>query len=292
MLELGRKEQHLMGGWGLFILVVVLMVFAYTQAIRQVKLGRELSARLQEQLAVAREQLARPGPRPELPALKARLGEFKASLAAPDSLADQSRRFEKLAGRLGIRDVRMEVAESPSKKISVPLEEEADFQVHLVGLEMAGRASTRRIAALVAVVADPAFKPVYPLVAMELGAGAGTDDDEPVEFTLRWMVAVSPDSTAPVQSGLPAPREPPPWGWREEPFLSPFSHSDALRLPAEKTSPFRLSGILQQSGTATCVINGIVLKPGDFIREYRVVLILPGVVLLEGKGEEILLRLP
>mgnify|MGYP001604280936 CR=1 FL=1 len=40
---------------------VVLLVFAYTQAIRQVKLSKDLSLRLREQLTVAREQVAREG---------------------------------------------------------------------------------------------------------------------------------------------------------------------------------------------------------------------------------------
>jgi len=287
MLELGRKEQHLLGGIGFNILIVGLLVFVYTQAVRQLNLGRDLSQRLREQLTVAREQVARQGGRsPEVVQLQQRVAELKGSMVSPDGLEDQRKRLERLAAeRFGIREAKVTATELPTEKVSIPLEGQQDLEIHLHALEMKGTAPVRGLAGLIAAVGDPVFKPVCPLVAMEL---------KPQGFLLRWLVAVSPDSSGSLQQDLPAAAAAPPaWGPREEPFLSPFSHPNALRLPSEKRDAFRLSGILlQQDGSSTCVINGQALKPGDWVGGYQVVLITRDAVLLEGKGEELLLRLP
>ena len=292
MLELGRKEQHLMGGIGFNILIVGLLVFAYTQAIRQVNLGKTQALRLQEQLTVAREKVARQGGKVETAKLQAKLEELKSSLVPQGALESQARRLERLAKeRFGIRDAKVKAGEAPSEKISVPLEGQPDFEVHLYSLEMKGTAGSRGVAGLLSGVSDPAFKPLCPLVGMELKA-ADSAASRPVEFTLKWMMAVSPDSAASPGEALPPAGRPVTWGWREEPFLSVFAHPSALRVPEEEKSSMRLSGVLQQQGSFTCIINGQVLKTGEWVGGYQVVLITRDAVLLEGKGEELLLRLP
>lgn len=292
MLELGRKEQHVMGALGVQILIVGLLVFAYTQAVRQVKLGRELSARFQEQLTVAREQVARQGGRSEVAALQAQVEELKASLAAPDALDVQANRLKRLAARFGIRDAQVAAESAPTEKITVPLEGQPDFEIRLHSLEMKGTASTRSIAGLAAAVADPVFKPISPLVGMRLEE-APAGENQPVKFTLRWLIAVSPGSPAGMNQELPSSGTPPAWGRREEPFLSPFSHPSALRLSGDKKVDLHLSGILLEGAApASCVINQQVLKAGDWVEGFQVVLITPEAVLLEGKEEELLLRLP
>lgn len=282
MLELGRKEQHLMGGIGFNILIVGLMVFAYTQAVRQVNLSKDLSLRLREQLTVAREQLARQSGRMDLAQIQAQVAELKGSMVSPDALGAQAARLGRLASeRFGVEG-KVTVSEQPVEKVS---------EILLHALEMKGTAQTRALAGLAAVVGDPAFRPVCPLVGMELHR-AGPGENRPVEFLLKWLVAVSPDSPHPAQQALPDSGPRIVWGPREEPFLSPFSHPSALRLPTEKQASLQLSGIIQQEGSFTCVINGQALKPGDRVGGYQVLLITPDVVLLEGKGEELLLRLP
>ena len=284
MLELGRKEQHLMSGIGVQILIVGLLVFIYTQAVRQLNRGKDLSQHLQEQLTVAREKVARQGGKSELAQLQARVADLKGSMVTPDGLVDQGQRLEQLAAeRFGIRGVKVTTSELPAEKVSIPLEGQPDLEIRLQALEMKGAAPVRALAGLIVAVGDPGSKPLCPLVAMEL---------KPQEFLLRWLVAVSPDSTGSVQKGFPAPAALPAWGPREEPFLSPFSHPNALRTPPERKGEFRLSGIVQQDGSSTCVINGQVLKPADWVGGYQVVLITRDAVLLEGKGEELLLRLP
>lgn len=288
MLELGRREQNLLGGLGLQILIVGVMVFAYTQAVRQVKLAGDLSQRLQEQLVVAREEVAREGGKADIAQLQAQVEELKASLAAPEALEIQAGRLKRLAGRFNIRDAQVAPDPDPAEKITIPMQGQPDFEIRLHRLEMTGTAPARSIYGLVAAVADPAFKPISPLVAMQLEAPSG--GGQPVKFKLRWLIAVSPGSPG-LDVSLPAAGEPPPWGLREEPFLSPLTHPNALK-SSIKTAALQLSGIVQQEEGSTCVINGRVLKPGDWIEEFQVVLIAPDAVLLERKGQELLLRLP
>ncbi len=290
MLELGRREQNLLGGLGIQILIVGVMVFAYTQAVRQVKLAGDLSQRLREQLVVAREQVARQGGKADLAALQAQVGELKASLAAPDALEAQAGRLKRLAARFNIRDLQMAPAEEPTEKLTIPLEGQPDFEIRLHRIEMTGSAPTRNLAALVKAVSDPSFKPICPLVAMQLEQ-ASPADVQPVKFTLRWLIAVSPGSAAGVDQALPPAGESPRWGLREEPFQSPLLHPGAIKMSPDKTAGLKLSGILQEEEGFTCVINGQVLKPGDLIEDSQVVLITPTAVLLERKGEELLLWL-
>jgi len=294
MLELGKKEHHLMGGHLVLILVVVPMVFAYTQAIRQVKLSRDLSVRLQEQLTISQEQVARQGGKVDTANLQAQVAELKSSLIPQNALEIQARRLEKLAQeRFGIRDAQVKTGNVPSGKFSAPLEGQPDFEVHLYTLEMKGMADSRSVAGLLSSVSDPSFRPLCPLIAMELKS-AESAENRPVEFTLKWLMAVSPDSSSsPVAETLPQSGHPPAWGWREEPFLSALIHPSALRVPAEKLSLFHLAGIVQQGTSGlTCIINGEVLKLGGWIKGYQVVLITRNAVLLEGKGEELTLFLP
>ncbi|MDO8730624.1 MAG: hypothetical protein Q7J69_05555 [Candidatus Omnitrophota bacterium] len=291
MMELGRKEQHLLGGIGFNILIVGLLVFAYTQAVRQVNLSKDLSLRLREQLTVAREQLARQSGRTDLAQVQAQVAKLKGSMVSPDGLGAQAARLERLASEQFGVEGKITVSDQPVQKVSVPLEGQPALEILLHSLEMKGTAQTRALAGLAAAVGDPAFRPVCPLVGMELHP-AGPTENRPVEFLLKWLVAVSPDSPAPAQQALPAAGSRIVWGPREEPFLSPFSHPNALRLPTERQASLQLSGIVQQEGSFTCIINNQVLKPGDLVGGYQVLLITPNAVLLEGKGEELLLRLP
>ena len=273
------------------ILIVGLMVFAYTQAVRQVNLGKNLLFRLREQLTVAREQLARSGGRTDLAQIQAQVAELRESMISPDALGSQAGRLERLASeRFGVEG-KVTVSEQAVERISVPLEGQPDLEIPLYSLEMKGTAQTHALAGLVAAVGDSAFRPVCPLVGMEIHR-AGPGENQSVEFLIKWLVTVCPDSPLPAQQDLPVSGPRIVWGPREEPFLSPFSYPSALRLPEEKKASLQLSGIVQQEDSFTCVVNGQVLKPGDRVSGYQVLLITPDAVLVEGKGEELLLRLP
>ena len=292
MLEPGRKEHHLLSGIGVQILIVAVMVFAYTQAIRQLKHRGELRDRLEEQITMARDQLARHGRRPDVAALQAQVSELKSALLSPTMLNEAARQLAELAkNEYEAQDLQVKVGERPTQTLSVPLDGRLDFEVQLYALELSGTMTSRGAVALAAAMGDPASKWLAPLIGMEMKS-SGPQEDQPVRVSLRWLLAVSPTSpgTA-LPSPLMAPAKPE-WGWREEIFLSPFDHRSALKIPATKLSPFRLTGIVWDENAPTCVVNGIALRPGDSVVGYQVVLITPQTVLLESQGEELLLRLP
>lgn len=293
MLELGRREHHLLGGIGVQILIVALMVFAYTQAIRQLRNRGELKDRLQEQLVVARDQLAKHGKRPDLAALQAQVAELKATLISTEDLDEIGNQLEKLAREgYAVQGLQVRVSDRPTQTLTVPLGGRLDFEAHLHSLELSGFTTSRDAAALVTAVGTVSAKLLAPLVGMEVKRADPAKSDQPVHVSLRWLLAVSPDSDG---SAPPPPMAAPgkiEWGWREEPFLSPVDHRGALKVPAGETASLRLSGILWEEGAPTCVINGVVLKPGESVGGFQVVLITHQSVLVEGKGKELLLRLP
>lgn len=291
MLELGHKERNLLSGIGVQIAIVMVMVFAYTQAMRQVKLQRERLTRLQEQLTVAREELAklaatRPGPSQ----VEQELAELKSSWAAPEGVLAQVGELEKLVREgHGLSEFRVKAGREPADELQIPLDGGEPLEIRLYPLEISGYGASRAIGGLLAHLAAPGSKPVRILAELEL-KGAGEGRPEPVQFLARYHVpAVAGSPSGP----FPAPEKPEPaWGPREEPFLSPLDVTSALRLPAEKLKDLHLSGIVREGVDASCVINGRILKPGDWVKEYQVVLITEDSVLLQGAEDELLLRLP
>ena len=294
MLELGRKEPQLLSGIGVQIALVALLVFAYTQAIRQVKLQQELQARLQEQLALAREQVAKHGGKSDLLAsLQAQVAEIKSFLITPSELTTQANRLKVLAeNQVGVQNLQVKVGTSALETVSVPLEGRPDFVVEIWSLEMTGATTSRNAAGLMERIRGQASKVLCPLVAMELKASEPGSID-PVDFSFKWVVAVEPSPSGSRSEHLEVPSESPQlaWGWREEPFLSPLDHPNALRIPAERLTGFHLTGIVWDPAQSTCVINGEVLKPGDWIKGYQLVLLTRETVLLQGPEDELLLRL-
>lgn len=291
MLELGRKENHLFGGIFVLIVMVALLVFPYTQAIRQLNHSREMFTRLQEQLTVARDQMARRTPASDTSALQAEVDKLKGNFADPSALDFQLRRIEQAAREgFALKDIQVQKTELPVDTLSFPREGRPDLEVQLYGLELTAQATTRAAAGLAAILAEPNSQPILSLATLELRA-AELGADLPVQMTARWLVPViegAPRAEAALASPQPARPE---WGNREEPFFSPLAHPSALRLPAEKRSSFQLSGILWDPATPSCVINKRVLKPGEWVESYQVVLITPEAVVLQGLDDEVLLQL-
>ncbi len=293
MLEHGRRENHLLGGIGIQILIVALMVFAYTQAIRQLKNRGEVKDRLQEQLIVARDQLAKHGKRPDLAALQKQVAELKGTLISSEALDTIGAQLEELARTsYGVQGLQVRVSDRPTQTLTVPLDGRLDFEAHLHSLELSGFTTSRNAAALVSAVGTVSAKLLAPLVGMEVKRADPAKSDQPVRISLRWLLAVSPDSdgaSSPPPMAAPGKIE---WGWREEPFLSPLEHRGAVKIPSSEGSFLKLTGILWEEGAPTCVINGVVLKPGESVAGCHVVLITQQAVLVERDGKELLLRLP
>ena len=292
MLEHGRREHHLLSGIGVQILMVALLVFAYTQAIRQLKHSGEMRDRLEEQLTVARDQLARHSRRPDVESLQREVAELKSTLLSKQGLEELAHQLRDLVEKeYRVRDLEVKAGDRPTQALSIPLDGRMDFEAQLYVLELSGATTSRTAAVLAAALGRPSSKLLAPLVAMEMKR-SGPKEEEPVRLSLRWLLAVSPGSTEAALPGSPAVPAKQEWGWREEPFYSPFERRSALKIPAEKLSRFHLTGIVWDEAAPACVINGMALKPGDAVAGYQVVLITPQAVLLEEEGEELLLRLP
>ena len=82
------------------------------------------------------------------------------------------------------------------------------------------------------------------------------------------------------------------WGSREEPFLSPLDYPRAIRIPTSVTSRFQLTGILWDAQAPSCVVSGNLMRLGETIAGYRLVVLTPRAAILQGTEEEILLFLP
>lgn len=292
MLELGRKEAHLFSGIFVQILMVGLLVFAYTQAIRQVKHARELYYRYQEQLTMAREQMARQPPGSDPAALQAEVDRIKRRFAAEPDLLREKGWIERVARQeFHLQDLQLRKSEMPVEILTFPMKGRPDFEVQLYGLELTAAGTTRSAAGLLAALAEPELEPILALAALDLRASQAAAA-EPVQWSARWLVPVVP---GPAREEVPLP---PPqgtrldWGNREEPFSSPLQHPSAVRPPAGKGDSIRLTGIVWDPVTPACVINQRVLRPGEWVESYQVVLITPETVILQGLDEEILLHLP
>lgn len=296
MLELGRREQSLLSGLVVQVLVVGMLVFAYTQAARQLKFQRSLFLELKEQLARARDQVERAGPR-DLAEMQARLFELESQMATPETLSDWAGRVEIFArDRFSFRNLQVKVG-APVKTIPVPVSPHSQFEMKLQPLELQGSGTTREAAGLLESLSPLSVKFLCPLERMELKAQAA-DASLPVELYFRWLVATgtkiagSADQKVkpkpwPVTSAAEGR-----WGSREEPFRSPFSNPHAFQIPGSTIARFHLTGIVWDPVSPSCVINGIPLKPGELLDGYKLVLLTPRAVILSKPYEEIYLSLP
>ncbi len=298
MLELGRREKHVTSGLVFQVIVVGVMVFAYTQAIRQVKYQREMHSRLTEQLAVARSHASKGVP--DLEKLRAQVAETEAQIGTSQVLSEWAKTVETLAhDKFNFRDLQVKVGAAAEQTIPLKLDGRPPTEIQLQPLELEGASTTRNAAAFLARLSQIGSKVLSPLEMIEMEAQPA-DQPLPVKFHFKWLVAVSSaaaDAKPPaparfsigVNSGaIPALT----WGWREEPFTSVLVNPRAIRIPAATLNRFKLSGILWDATAPTCVINGSVLKPGDSVEGYRLVLIAQKAVILDGSEGEILLSLP
>lgn len=287
MMELGKKERHLVSGLGVQVLLVGLLVFFYTQAARQLATQKEKHEKLEEQVASAKLQAAK-SQELDSQKIRQRLEELQACLALPGSLGDWSQELKQFAASrfdLTVDQVRSE--ETSQTSINVPVAGKIPAQARLFSVEMEGSGATESLGQFLGALSDPAFKPLCVLEDMELEA---TRAAKPIHFRLQWFVPASEAGTPPKASSF---ADPPPsklkWGRRQELFVSPLVNPSAISTGSDQ---FRLTGIVWDPEYPTCVIDGDVLKIGDTLKGYQVVLVTQNSVILQKEEEEIILRLP
>ena len=304
MLELGRRESQMMGGLWLQILVIGVMVFAYTQAIRQLNHRKDLTTRLQEQLTMAREKLVREGSRPDLSRLQVEVAHSKSVFFSRDLIEQKLPLLTTLAqDRFSIRELKIQLAARPARSIQMALEGQPDLVVELYPLILTGVGTSRNVSGLLATLNHPDLRPLSPLAKMTLQA-QDLKEVEPVKIHLEWWVAaVAPAESVEEEELQTEQQSPfsllegsrgsrPAWGDREVLFLSPFVRLSALGKRAERQSKFQLTGILWDSAQPACVINEQVFLLGDRVGKYTLVLMTPEAILLQGGDEELFIPLP
>lgn len=290
------KERSLLSGLVVQVLVIGMLVFAYTQAARQLKYQRSMYLELKEQLTRAKSQVEKAG-RQDLAQMQAQLFELESQMATPETLSDWARRVEILA-RDRFRFQNLQVKTGPEiKTIRVPVGGNPDFELRLQTLELSGSATTRDAAGLVASLNVAGTKFLCSLETMELKAQV-PGEELPVHLYFRWLVATGTKIAGTAEEKVkpdPWPITAAPelhWGLRVEPFLSPFLSLGAYQIPGPTIAQFHLSGILWDSVAPSCVINGLLLKPGQLLDGYTLVLVTPRAVVLSKSQEEIYLSLP
>ena len=233
----------------------------------------------------------------EVAGLEARLlspEQLTAWAAAAGAMARDNFSFQEVHARVG----------APEKTVEVPLEgtsakEGTTLEINLQEVEFEGNSTTRHAAAFLSSLKE--LTPQATLLLERMEIEAQPDQPLPIRMRLKWLVAVAPEGKSPPAAVPEAPEKPKKgskpfaslnWGWREEPFLSPLLNPRSVKVPTAIGQRFKLSGILWDPETPTCVINGAVLKPGDAIEGYKVVLIAENAVMLEkASREEIFLPL-
>lgn len=303
MLELGRRESQMMSGLWLQILVIGVMVFAYTQAIRQLNHRRDLTTRLQEQLTMAREELVREGSRPDFSRLEVEVMHSKSVFFSRDLIEQKLPLLTTLAqDRFSIQELKVQLAARPVRSIQMALEGRPDLVVELYPLILTGVGTSRNVSGLLANLSRPDLRPLSPLAKMTLQA-QDLKEVEPVKIHLEWWVAAVAPAESVEEEELQTEQSPfsllegssgsrPAWGDREELFLSPFVRLSALGKRVKRQSKFQLTGILWDSAQPACVINEEVFLLGDRVGKYTLVLMTPDAILLQGGDEELFIPLP
>ncbi len=294
MLEPGYRERHLLSGIGLQLLLIGLLVFAYTQAIRQMNYKREMFLTLKEQVAQGAAQVTREG-KPDLTRIRSGIfHRWEAYLAAPDTLSEWAKRIEDIArDRYGFGDLQVKVGSAPERSVRIPLFEESSLEVHLYPIELEGTATARSGAAFLNSMDTASFKLLCPLTSMQVKA-LEPEAPRPVRFRFKWLAATLPQPPQNLPQGegwkMPAATTVA-WGGREDPFASVFLKPGAVRVTEQVARQFRLTSIRLDPRSPRCVINGATFKLGVLVKGYKVVLIAPRGVLLQKADEELFLSL-
>lgn len=296
-----RREMSLLSGLGIQLLVITLLVFCYTQAARQRNYQRDRYEQLKEQMIRSEARVLSEYPK-DLDRLQAEVEELMRQLPTREQLLDWTQALERAAReRFGFQDLQVKLGPS-EKTMPVSFKNSFPFEVDLLPLELRASATTQEVARFLADLKGGNEGLLCSLESMEMKA-LEPSAHKPVGVRVKWLIAsasriplmtlgkvVPPIKPADLKSPGPGNLSLD-WGWREEPFLSVTRFPSAIRIPAQTSSRFQLNGILWDPAAPTCTINGSVLKLGDSLLGYQLILITPTAVILQKGSEEILLSL-
>ncbi len=286
MLELGHREKHLLGAVWLQVALIGLIVFAYTQAVRQLNYQKERQIRLQEQLVMAREQVSKQAAAPQnLEALQDEVSDLRSQMSLLEELPEIGRRVKELGEKkYGLSMLRMKEGDSPVGTLDFPLQDRQNQRIDLYLLDCWGKGSSRQIARFLAHLNHVKFRPLMALVS--LNCSGSEEKSEPlVEFTAQWVVPISSDASerkpqTPFEDEISLE-----WFDRLEPFRSPFQDPSAF---AQDLAGFpRWTGLQLQGEIPLAELNSRWVKPGDRLEDWRILYIgKEGILFQTSEGKE------
>lgn len=284
MLELGQRERHLLGAVWFQVALIGLIVFAYTQAVRQLNYQKERQTRLQEQLVMAREQVSKQATtRQNLESLQEEVSDLRSQTVSVPELPAVAQRVKELAEKkYELSILRVKEGDSPVETLDLPIQDRQLQKIDLYLLDCSGRGTSRQIALFLAHLNHPDFRPLTALISL-VCRSPEEKGTAPVEFTAQWVVAVS--SETPERKPAPDYDVSLEWFNRLEPFLSPFQDASAA-VPDSTGFPL-WTGLQLQGDSPTAEINGRWVKPGDRLDAWRILYIgKEGILFQTGEGKE------
>ena len=291
MLELDRREGHLLGAVWFQVLLIALIVFAFTQAVRQLNYEKERQGRLQEQVVMAREQVSKQAMvRQDLSSLQEEVADLRSHTVPVSELPAVSMRIKELAEqKFNLTGVQLKMGDSPVETLDVPIHDRQNQRIDLYMLNCMGQGSSRRITEFLAYLHDSNWRPLMALSSLDCQATESIAAS-PVAFTAQWAVAISPE--APEHKPVPEYSVSVEWGNRLEPFRSPMEDPSVYR-PAPAPNLPLLTGLNLDPVPPLANLDGHWVKPGEQAGAYRVLYIgKTGVLLQDSKGKEQFLPAP
>ncbi|MCM8794695.1 MAG: hypothetical protein NC819_02690 [Candidatus Omnitrophica bacterium] len=294
MLELGNRERHVLSGLGVQILVIALLVFPYTQALRHVNYERELYLKSKEQAARGKRQVEMAGGKPDLEQLwKELLEPWEGSLPTAEELPVWAERLESFGrNRFALGSLQMKVGVAPERTVKIQTADKEGVEIPLYSLELEGIGTTRHLMDYVESLKRSDMKILLILESMKIKL-LDPQKVSPVGFRLKWLIATLSDAGRKKGDSQPVYQVPErlqvDWAAKQEPFLSVLAGRDLVNVPVPQKDQFQLTQIMWDPENPVCILNGAERRPGDWIGDYRLVWIAPQGVLLQQAEEELFL---
>ncbi len=292
MMEWGTRERNLLSGLVVQVIFIGIIVFLFTQAVRQLRYQHSEYLELKKQIKACRIQAAKG--KPELVSLETEVSRLKSQFATAQDQNELITRLEFLARKqFGFDDLQVRLSKVPKKLVKSAGGEEPPLPVETLTLQLDAKTTTRNGAGLLTSLSQGGVGVLCPLRSMQIKTKDLTGT-LPVQVHLEWIVPLLALDSAQKEAGpkiLPSAQPQPvlSWGLREEPFLTPFLYAGVLKTPVESLKGMRLAEIRWEGVVPACLINGKIVRLNDRIGDYRLVLVTPRAVLLQGEGEEIFL---
>lgn len=295
MMEWGTRERNLLSGLVVQVVFIGIIVFLFTQAVRQLRYQHSEYLELKKQIKACRLQAAKG--KPELTPLESEVSRLKGQFATAQDQSELITRLELLARKqFDFDDLETRLSKIPKRLVKGSEAEGPPLPVETLTLQLDAKTTTRNVAGLLASLSQGGIGILCPLRSMKMKTPDLTGK-LPVQVHLEWIVPLLVSESVEKKEAGPKiiPAAPPQpilsWGLREEPFLSPFLYAGVLKTPVDSLKGMRLAEVQWEGMAPVCLINGKIVRLNDRVGDYQLVLVTPRAVLLQGEEGELFLPL-